>query len=41
MNAPLAPRPIEFHGVPTRTCGAIGPAWIEDVDAITGALPLL
>lgn len=31
----------EFHGVPTRTCGAIGPAWIEDVDAITGALPLL
>jgi PTH2 family peptidyl-tRNA hydrolase len=31
----------EFGGVPTRTCCAIGPDWIEDVDAITGALPLL
>lgn len=31
----------EFHGVPTKTCCAVGPAWIEDVDAITGALPLL
>ncbi|MCA9677342.1 MAG: aminoacyl-tRNA hydrolase [Kofleriaceae bacterium] len=31
----------EFHGVPTRTCCAIGPAWVEEVDAITGALPLL
>jgi peptidyl-tRNA hydrolase len=31
----------EFHGVPTRTCGAVGPAWSDDVDAITGALPLL
>ena len=31
----------EFHGVPTRTCAAIGPAWAEDVDAITGTLPLL
>jgi PTH2 family peptidyl-tRNA hydrolase len=31
----------EFHGVPTKTCCAVGPAWIEDVDAITGALGLL
>lgn len=31
----------EFHGVPTKTCCAVGPAWAEDVDAITGALPLL
>ena len=31
----------EFHGVPTKTCCAVGPAWIEDVDAITGTLPLL
>ncbi|HVV82686.1 MAG TPA: aminoacyl-tRNA hydrolase, partial [Kofleriaceae bacterium] len=31
----------EFHGVPTPTCCAVGPAWSEDVDAITGTLPLL
>lgn len=31
----------EFHGVPTPTCGAVGPAWADEVDAITGALPLL
>lgn len=31
----------EFHGVPTKTCCAIGPAWLEDVDAITGGLSLL
>jgi PTH2 family peptidyl-tRNA hydrolase len=31
----------EFAGVPTRTCCAIGPDWAEDVDAVTGALPLL
>lgn len=31
----------EFHGVPTKTCCAVGPAWTSDVDAITGALPLL
>jgi PTH2 family peptidyl-tRNA hydrolase len=31
----------EFHGVPTKTCCAVGPAWSEAVDAITGALPLL
>lgn len=31
----------EFHGVPTKTCCAIGPAWVDAVDAITGALPLL
>ena len=31
----------EFHGVATKTCCAVGPAWAEDVDAITGALPLL
>jgi PTH2 family peptidyl-tRNA hydrolase len=31
----------EFHGVPTKTCCAVGPAWADDVDAITGSLPLL
>lgn len=31
----------EFHGVPTKTCCAIGPAWSDAVDAITGQLPLL
>ena len=31
----------EFHGVPTKTCCAVGPAWADEVDAITGALPLL
>jgi len=31
----------EFHGVPTKTCCAVGPAWAEDVDAVTGELPLL
>jgi PTH2 family peptidyl-tRNA hydrolase len=31
----------EFHGVPTRTCCAVGPAWTDEVDAITGELPLL
>lgn len=31
----------EFNGVPTLTCCAIGPAWVEEVDAITGKLQLL
>ena len=31
----------EFHGVPTKTCCAVGPAWTDEVDAITGALSLL
>ena len=31
----------EFHGVATKTCCAVGPAWIEDVDGITGGLSLL
>jgi len=31
----------EFHGVPTYTCCAIGPWWSEELDKITGALPLL
>ena len=31
----------EFHGVPTKTCCAVGPAWVDAVDAITGELPLL
>ncbi len=31
----------EFHGVPTKTCCAVGPAWTEEVDAITGQLGLL
>jgi PTH2 family peptidyl-tRNA hydrolase len=31
----------EFHGVPTKTCCAIGPAWADEIDAVTGGLPLL
>ncbi len=31
----------EFHGVPTRTCLAIGPDDAEKIDAITGELELL
>lgn len=31
----------EFHGVPTKTCAAIGPAWVDEVDAVTGKLGLL
>ena len=31
----------EFHGVATKTCCAIGPAWSDEVDAVTGTLPLL
>lgn len=31
----------EFHGVPTYTCCAIGPAPCAEIDAITGSLPLL
>jgi PTH2 family peptidyl-tRNA hydrolase len=31
----------EFHGVPTRTCIAIGPAYSEDLEPITGHLKLL
>jgi peptidyl-tRNA hydrolase, PTH2 family len=31
----------EFHGVPTKTCCAVGPAWSDAVDAITGELALL
>lgn len=31
----------EFKGVPTVTCCAIGPAWAEEVDPITGHLKLL
>lgn len=31
----------EFHGVPTKTCCAVGPAWIDEVDAVTGDLPLM
>jgi peptidyl-tRNA hydrolase, PTH2 family len=31
----------EFHGVPTVTCCAIGPAEAEAIDAITGELKLL
>jgi PTH2 family peptidyl-tRNA hydrolase len=30
----------EFHGVPTKTCVAIGPAKAEDIDKITGHLTL-
>lgn len=31
----------EFNGVPTLTCLAIGPAWADDIDKITGHLKLL
>jgi PTH2 family peptidyl-tRNA hydrolase len=31
----------EFSGVPTKTCIAIGPAIEEEIDKITGHLPLL
>jgi len=31
----------EFHGVPTKTCCAIGPDESEKIDKITGNLPLL
>jgi PTH2 family peptidyl-tRNA hydrolase len=31
----------EFNGVPTKTAVAIGPAANEDIDKITGLLPLL
>jgi len=31
----------EFRGVPTKTCCAVGPAWTDEVDAITGDLTLL
>lgn len=30
----------EFHGVPTRTALGIGPAYAEELDPITGGLPL-
>lgn len=30
----------EFGGVPTITCCAIGPAWSDEVDEITGGLEL-
>jgi len=31
----------EFNGVPTKTCCAIGPAWSDEIDKITGHLKLL
>ncbi len=31
----------EFHGVPTKTCCAIGPAYADEIDAVTGQLTLL
>lgn len=30
----------EFNGVPTKTCLAIGPAWSDEIDPLTGHLPL-
>jgi PTH2 family peptidyl-tRNA hydrolase len=31
----------EFNGIPTKTAVAIGPAWSEEIDEITGHLKLL
>ena len=31
----------EFHGVPTNTCIAIGPASNQVIDSVTGSLKLL
>lgn len=31
----------EFGGVPTYTAVAVGPAWADEIDPITGKLPLL
>ena len=31
----------EFRGVPTYTCIAVGPWWADEIDNITGRLPLL
>ena len=31
----------KFHGIPTRTCIAIGPHYSEEIDLITGHLKLL
>lgn len=31
----------EFKGQPQKTCCAIGPGWAEDIDSVTGHLPLL
>jgi PTH2 family peptidyl-tRNA hydrolase len=31
----------EFHGVPTKTALAIGPAWDDELKPLTGHLPLL
>lgn len=31
----------EFNGVPTKTCAAFGPNWIEDIDKLTGHLKLM
>lgn len=31
----------EFHGVPTKTCLAIGPDYSHKIDAVTGSLQLL
>jgi PTH2 family peptidyl-tRNA hydrolase len=31
----------EFHGEKTLTCIAIGPHWSDEIDKITGELPLL
>lgn len=31
----------EFNNIPTHTCIAIGPWWSDEIDKITGELPLL
>lgn len=31
----------EFAGVPTATCVAVGPGYVEDIDRVTGHLKLL
>lgn len=37
----IGAKPLHSRRVPTKTCCAVGPAWVDEVDAITGGLSLL